>query len=97
MTDKQKEFLQLAVIDRLTYSEIEKRMEISRSESAPWWDELKDKRAYLTSIRDKWLKKNVKKLILKTSETGMSPQTKSAITAKSRKKRLNIYGINTHN
>jgi hypothetical protein len=57
MTDKQKEFLQLAVIDRLTYLEIEKRMGISRSEFAPWWDELKDERTYLTSIRDKWLKK----------------------------------------
>lgn len=41
MTDKQKEFLQLAVIDRITYSEIEKQMGIARSEFAPWWDELK--------------------------------------------------------
>lgn len=57
MTDKQKEFLQLAVIDRITYSEIEKQMGIARSEFAPWWDELKEERTYLTGIRDKWLKK----------------------------------------
>jgi hypothetical protein len=54
MTDKQKEFLRLAVIDKLTYSEIESQIGLSRDEFSPWWDEFKLERTHLTLIRDKW-------------------------------------------
>ena len=57
MTDQQKDFLQLAVIDRLSYEEISEKLNIERSVFAPWWNELNSERSYLTSIRDKWLKK----------------------------------------
>lgn len=57
MTGQQNSFLQLAVIERLTYEAISLRLNIDRSVFAPWWDELKSERVYLTTIRDKWLRK----------------------------------------
>lgn len=57
MTDKKMEFLQLAVIDRLTYNEIQVKLKLDRKVFAPWWNELKTERDRLTLIRDKWQKK----------------------------------------
>lgn len=57
MTDLQKLFLQFAVIDRLSYNDISKKLNIDREEFAPWWNELKIEREYLTTIRDLWLRK----------------------------------------
>ncbi len=57
MTDKQKEFLKLALIEGLTYDEIETRIKLSRKEFAPWWEELKTERLYLSEIRNKWKRK----------------------------------------
>ena len=54
MTDKQKEFLQLAVIEKLTYDEISKKLELERKVFAPWWDALKTEREQLTLVQDKW-------------------------------------------
>ncbi len=54
MTNKQKDFLQLAVIEKLTYDEISKKLDLNRNEFASWWDELKTEREQLTIIRDKW-------------------------------------------
>lgn len=57
MTDKQKEFLKLAVIDGLTYAEIEPIIKLTRKEFAPWWDDLKSDRIQLSLVRDKWKRK----------------------------------------
>jgi 5-methylcytosine-specific restriction endonuclease McrA len=57
MTEKQKEFLYLAVIKKLTYDEIQIKLGIDRSIFSPWWNELKEKREYLVQIRDLWHKK----------------------------------------
>lgn len=52
MTPEQKEFLQLSVVEQINYADIEKRLGIPRKTFAPWWDELKTERLYLTKIRD---------------------------------------------
>lgn len=57
MTDKQTKFLQLAVIEGKTYSEIGTILKLNRKDFAPWWDELKTERINLTAIRDKWKRK----------------------------------------
>ncbi len=57
MTDKQKEFLRLAVIDKLTYAKIELQLGLSRDVFAPWWEEFELERTHLSIIRDKWQKK----------------------------------------
>lgn len=54
MTETQKEFLKLAVIEKLKYDEIAVKLGIERKNFAPWWDELKTERERLTEIRDKW-------------------------------------------
>lgn len=54
MTDKQTEFLRLAVVQGKKYDEIQEILEINRTEFASWWDELKTERETLTIIRDKW-------------------------------------------
>jgi hypothetical protein len=53
MTEKQKEFLRLAVVEKLSYDEIAIKLKIDRNLFAPWWNELKEEREYLTIIRDK--------------------------------------------
>ena len=54
MTNKQREFLHLAVIEKLKYNDIAEKLGLAREVFAQWWDELKTEREYLTKIRDKW-------------------------------------------
>lgn len=54
MTEQQKKFLQLAVIEGKKYDEIQDILGISRKEFAPWWNELKIEREAMANIRDKW-------------------------------------------
>ena len=54
MTEQQEEFLRLAVVNQLKYDDIERELGISRKTFAPWWNELKEEREYLSSIRKIW-------------------------------------------
>lgn len=57
MNEQQQKFLKLAVVNQLSYDEIEKVLDLSRQTFAPWWDEFKEEREYLASIRSIWNKK----------------------------------------
>lgn len=57
MEEKKRLFLHLAVIKKLTYSEIEKIIGVKRSCFSKWWEELKEERVYLTRIRNLWQNK----------------------------------------
>ncbi len=54
MTETQREFLRLAVIEKLKYDKIAEKLGLDREIFAPWWDELKTERESLVEIRDKW-------------------------------------------
>jgi len=54
MTEKQKEFLKLAVVGQKTYEQIEVELGIPRKVFSLWWDELKDERENLSKIRKVW-------------------------------------------
>lgn len=54
MTDIQQEFLRLAVVEKLKYDEISKKLGLDRKVFSPWWNELKVERERLTEIRNKW-------------------------------------------
>lgn len=54
MNDKQEQFLNLAVIQKLSYDQIAVQLSIERKEFAPWWNELRVERERLTEIRNKW-------------------------------------------
>lgn len=55
--EKQEEFLHLAVVEQITYKEIEKTLSVSRKELSQWWQELKGEREEFSKIRRIWKKK----------------------------------------
>ena len=57
MTEQQQQFLDLAIIERLNYTQIEKAMGIPKSTFRPWWYELEKQRLHLIKIRNYWQKK----------------------------------------
>ena len=57
MTDKQEKYLELAVIDQVKFDEISKILKIERSLVSEWWDEFKDQREYLSTLRKIWKSK----------------------------------------
>ncbi len=57
MTEKEKEFLDLAVIKQLKYTEIEKILGVEGSQLTQWWEDLKVERKKLSKIRKIWRKK----------------------------------------
>ncbi len=54
MIDKQKKFLELAVVEQKKYSEIEDLLGIDRKTITRWWEELKEPRERLSEIRRLW-------------------------------------------
>ncbi len=57
MTTDQQTFLRLAVIEQKKYGDIEKEIDVDRTQLTKWWDELKDDREQLSKIRQIWTKK----------------------------------------
>lgn len=57
MNEKQKLFLQKAIIESKKYSEIAAETDIKHEEMSRWWSELKEEREELAKIRQIWLRK----------------------------------------
>ena len=57
MTDEQKQFLNLAVIKQLKYSEISNMLNVDTKTLSKWWDELKQEIEGLSDLRKLWAKK----------------------------------------
>lgn len=57
MTEQQKEFVDLAVIQLKKYAEISIIMGIDRKILAIWWQELKEEREAISKIKSIWLRK----------------------------------------
>lgn len=59
MTNQEKQFLQLAIIDQLKYDEISTQLQVERKQLSIWWDELKEERERLSNIRRIWKYKRI--------------------------------------
>lgn len=57
ISEQQRKFLHLALLEGKTYAQIEKILGIPRKEFAPWWEELKEERLKITQIRSIWKQK----------------------------------------
>lgn len=57
MTEKQQQFLNLAIIDQKGYDEIVNELNIDRKTLTKWWDELKEEREILSKLRIVWKNK----------------------------------------
>lgn len=54
MKEKQKKFLELAIIEQKTFDEISNILKIERVLVSEWWEELKKEREYLSNLRKIW-------------------------------------------
>ena len=57
MTEEQQKFLELAVIEQLTYDQITERTGIPREKFTQWWEDSEEERETLSKIRQIWTKK----------------------------------------
>jgi translation initiation factor 2 beta subunit (eIF-2beta)/eIF-5 len=57
MTEEQKKFIDLAVIQLKKYDEISEILGLDKSMFSKWWDELKEEREELSKIRNIWNRK----------------------------------------
>ena len=60
MTDQQKEFLHLCIVEQMSYKLIAQRLDLPNSTLADWYEELKDERLKITEIRNLWTRKKIK-------------------------------------
>jgi 5-methylcytosine-specific restriction endonuclease McrA len=59
ITDQQKEFLDLCMIEQLTYRQIAEKMNVPGSQLSKWYEELKEERLNIAAIRILWLRKKI--------------------------------------
>ena len=59
MTDQQKEFLHLCVVEQLNYKTIAKKLDLPNSTLTSWYEELKEERLKIASIRTLWRRKKI--------------------------------------
>ena len=60
MTDQQKEFLYLCIVEQLDYKTIAERLDLPNSTLTNWYEDLKDERLAIASIRNLWTRKKIK-------------------------------------
>ncbi len=60
MSDQQKEFLHLYIVEQLNYKTIAEKLGLQNSTLTSWYDELKEERLVIASIRTLWTIKKIK-------------------------------------
>jgi hypothetical protein len=60
MTDQQKEFLHLCVVDQTDYKTIAQKLDVPSSTLTIWYEELKEERLKIAEIRILWTRKKIK-------------------------------------
>lgn len=60
MTDQQKEFLNLCIVEQLSYKVICEKLGLPNSTLTSWYDELKEERLKIASLRTLWTRKKIK-------------------------------------
>lgn len=59
MTNQQKEFLYLCLVEQLDYKAISVKLDIPRYTLSIWYDELKEERMKIAAIRNLWTRKKL--------------------------------------
>lgn len=57
MTDKQIEFLELAILEQMKYAQISIKLNVDQKTLGVWWNELKTEREKLSTLRQLWKSK----------------------------------------
>ena len=60
MTDQQKEFLRLCIVEQEKYKTIAQKLNVPNSTLSKWYGELKDERVNISGIRNLWTRKKIK-------------------------------------
>lgn len=60
MTDQQNEFLRLCIVEQLNYKTITEQTGLPNSTMTIWYEELKEERLAIASIRNLWVRKKIK-------------------------------------
>lgn len=60
MTDQQKEFLHLCVVEQTNYKTIAQKLNVPKSTLTQWYEELKEDRLKIAEIRNLWTRKKIK-------------------------------------
>lgn len=60
MTKQQKEFLRLCIVEQLKYKSIAEKLNLPNATLTSWYDELKEERLEIASIRKLWARKKIK-------------------------------------
>ena len=59
MTDQQKEFLELCIVEQLDYKTITEKLNVPRTTLTTWYEELKEERIKIAEIRNLWTRKKL--------------------------------------
>ena len=60
MTDQQKEFLHLCIVEQTPYKTIAEKLNVPKTTLTTWYEELKDERLKIAEIRNLWTRKKIK-------------------------------------
>lgn len=60
MTDQQKEFLYLCIVEQVSYKTIAQKLNIPNSTLSKWYGELKEERLKISGIRNLWARKKIR-------------------------------------
>lgn len=60
MTDQQKEFLHLCIVEQIDYKTIAQKLNVPNSTLTQWYEELKEDRLKIAEIRKLWIRKKIK-------------------------------------
>lgn len=60
MSDQQKEFLHLCIVEQKSYEIIAQKMNVPKATLTTWYEELKDERLKIAAIRNLWSRKKIK-------------------------------------
>lgn len=59
MTDQQKEFLHLCIVEQVSYKNIAQQLNLPNATLTIWYEELKQERLVISAIRSLWLRKSI--------------------------------------
>lgn len=63
MTDQQKGFLHLCIVEQVDYKSIAQKLNVPKSTLTKWYEELKEERVKISGIRSLWTRKKNKNVI----------------------------------
>lgn len=60
MTDQQKDFLNLCIVEQVDYKSIAQKLNVPKSTLTKWYEELREDRVKIAGVRNLWTRKKIK-------------------------------------